>query len=256
MIENPKSTEELERHVRIGLLGPLGSGKSTLSRMLGERWNVIPLVEDFENNPFLEKFYDNPKEYSFKSQTWFLERKIEQLSEPCNLCTEIIDPSYEMDKLYAKTHHKIGWMNDHEWKLYQELFEILTTHKQIKTPDFNVVIRANKGVLMSRIKDRIKTENRFFEAWMLENYPEYLDLLSESVDQWTKENMINRNVFVIDTGYYDLNKPENEKELGRIEGHLAVFILNNGNKLQPPRYAKMGNHNDDRVGYSDGMKIS
>jgi deoxyadenosine/deoxycytidine kinase len=251
MVENPKPTEVLQRHIRIGLLGPLGSGKSTLSGMLGERWNVKPLIEDYENNPYLEKFYDNPKEFSFKSQIWFLERKIAQLSEPCSLCTEIIDPSYEMDKLYAMTHHKIGWMNDHEWKLYQELFEVLTTHKQIKTPDFNVVIRADKDVLVKRIKHRIQTESRFFEAWMLEKFPEYLDHLTDSVDEWT-----NRNVFVIDTGYYDLNLPENEKELSRIEGHVALFILNNGNKLHPPQFAKVGSNNDDRVGYSDGIKLT
>ncbi len=101
-----KNTEVLNRQpLVIGAIGCLASGKTTLITELGRRWNLTPVEEKYPDNPFLAKFYEEPAEYSYKSQTFFLLSKVKQLKEIDRTKVNLIDPALTMDFLYAKTHH-------------------------------------------------------------------------------------------------------------------------------------------------------
>lgn len=187
MKENLEGKENNQRkYLEVGFVGPIGAGKTTISEELGRRWNLNPVQENYPENPFLEKFYEDPQSNSFKSQLFFLTEKIRQLAENNPNEVRIIDPALMMDYLYAKTHHEMGWMDDPEWNTYQSAFYTLVESQKIKVPDMYIIVNADPESLKKGIKNR----NRPYEMWILNNYPEYITKLSEEVRKWgaMKEN--------------------------------------------------------------------
>ncbi len=169
----------------MGIVGPTGVGKSTISKILGEKLGVSVIEENFTQNPFLERFYEDPKLWSYKSQTWFFEEKIKQLRRVNFSQSQIIDPAIEMDFIYAQTLYQIGFMEQREFTQYKELFGVLynnvQTEKGVKKPDVFIVVNASCDVLEKRIRKR----GRSFEMMMLNNYPSYLANLRKNVEDFS-----------------------------------------------------------------------
>jgi deoxyadenosine/deoxycytidine kinase len=183
MVTNLK--EKLSKEpVVIGVMGPIGVGKSTISKILGKRLGIPVIEEDFPLNPFLERFYENPRRWSYLSQTWFFIKKIEQLNGHNFSQSQLIDPAVEMDFTYAQTLYQLGLMGSHEFRLYKNMFsEIydLKKEKGIKKPDIFLVVNAPYSVLEKRIRKR----GRPFEMIMLEKYPSYLKKLGRNVEKFS-----------------------------------------------------------------------
>lgn len=184
------TTEFRERLIRepktIGILGPIGSGKTTLSKILSERFGVQRVEENFPQNPFLEDFYAAPSEYSFRSQLWFLKSTVDQLSELHSNSSRILDPTNEMNYLFAKTHLDMGWMSQHEFNLYTEIYSIFEEKGHIKKPDLYIVLHTDMDVLVPRIRARARPA----EMLMLDNYSIYLLKLSRNVNAFMAGNTI------------------------------------------------------------------
>jgi len=170
----------------IGVLGPIGVGKSTLSRILAEKLNTDCVEENFPQNPFLENFYKDPIKYSFLSQAYFLESTVSQLAGLNCDQSHLLDPANEMNFLYAQTHNDMGWMDFREFGLYETLYQTLTKRAGIKKPDLFLCINAKHPVLVERIKRR----GRPYELLMLANYPRYLSNLSQRVESFTGANLL------------------------------------------------------------------
>jgi len=242
----PKEQEAKPRHLRIGIMGAIAAGKSTLAAALGERWGVSPIEENFGENPFLAKFYKNRKEFSFKSQIWFLKEKVEQLVSLNSTNTEIIDPALEMDFVYAYTQYRMGWMDDKEFKIYESLYHTFKVEKKIALPDIFIVVDSPTNILLQRIDKRMKQGGRDFEKPVLTD-PLYLEALNVRLAEWVSV-MTDKHIPIIKISSEGNNFAEDEYSreltLGRIEGFIAIELSKNsrartGEKLIAPSFAQI-----------------
>jgi deoxyadenosine/deoxycytidine kinase len=174
----------------IGIIGPTGAGKSTVSKILGERLGLPIVEENYPQSPYLKRFYADPKRWSYKSQTWFFIEKIKQLRATDFSKSQIIDPALEMDYIYAQTLNRIGFMEKREFGLYKDMFDAVYTNllveKKIKKPDVFLVVNAPADVLVQRIRER----KRPYEQIMLNKYPSYLSNLKRGVEMFAEGKVI------------------------------------------------------------------
>lgn len=151
----------------ISVEGVIGAGKTSLARKLKERLNAELILEQFEANPFLEKFYSDRKRYAFQTQMFFLINRFKQQQElnQENLFTEYIvcDYVFDKDKIFAYLN-----LTGEELKLYETLFPLLS--RNLRKPDLVVYLQSSVDRLMYNIKKR----NRKVERNLTMNYIEEL----------------------------------------------------------------------------------
>jgi len=120
--------------------GNIGAGKTTLAHLLSRKLNARLILEQFSDNPFLAKFYENPKQYAFPLELFFMAERYKQLKEMLHkndLFQSVTVGDYLFSKclLFAKVN-----LSDEEFKLYQKLFDII--HQQIIFPDVLIYLHA------------------------------------------------------------------------------------------------------------------
>jgi deoxyguanosine kinase len=137
----------------IAVEGVIGVGKTTLAKMLGERFGARVVLERFEENPFLEKFYRDQEHYAFQTQIFFLLSRYRQQQElfQADLFQKITisDYMFEKDKIFAYLN-----LQDDELRLYETLVSQL--EKNIPTPDLVIYLQSSVERLMVNIKKRAR----------------------------------------------------------------------------------------------------
>lgn len=132
-------------------------GKTSLALKLAEKINAEALLEDAEENPFLRKFYQDPKKYSFQAQIYFLLRRYQRALDITQMDlfkrTMISDYLFDKDRIFARAN-----LDDDEFWLYEQLFQLL--RKRITPPDLVIFLQATTDVLVQRIKKRDKKYER------------------------------------------------------------------------------------------------
>lgn len=135
----------------IAIEGPIGVGKTTLSRLLAEELNFKLNLEDVHGNPFLSEFYKNRSKYAFQTQVFFLLSRYQQQKEMVqqNLFQQgyIADYIFAKDRIFAHLN-----LSDEELSLYDSLYNLLDA--RILKPDLVIFLQASTDVLKDRIKKR------------------------------------------------------------------------------------------------------
>ncbi|MFD2919711.1 deoxynucleoside kinase [Terrimonas rubra] len=168
-------------HSFITIEGNIGAGKTTLSHLLSKHYNTRLILEEFADNPFLPKFYENPGQYAFPLELFFMAERFKQLKELLqqkDMFQQITISDYLFTKclLFAKVN-----LPDDEFRLYQRLFDII--HQQLIKPDILVYLHAPVKKLQANIKKR----NRSYE----QNIPdEYLFNIQETYTNYIKQQNI------------------------------------------------------------------
>ena len=138
----------------IAIEGVIGVGKTTLATMLSQRLGGRVVLEKFEENPFLEKFYKDPDHYSFQTQIFFLLSRYRQQQDlfQADLFQKIVvsDYMFEKDKIFAYLN-----LQDDELRLYETLVGQL--EKNIPTPDFVIYLQSSVERLMTNIRKRARS---------------------------------------------------------------------------------------------------
>jgi deoxyadenosine/deoxycytidine kinase len=184
----------------ITIEGNIGAGKTTLAHLLAKHFDARLILEKFADNPFLPKFYENPAQYAFPLELFFMAERFKQLKELLqqkDMFQNLTISDYLFTKclLFAKVT-----LPDDEFRLYQRLFDII--HQQLIQPDLLIYLHAPVTKLQANIKKR----NRPYE----QNIPdEYLFNIQETYTHYIKQHNV-RTLF-IDASNADF--PGNEKHL-------------------------------------------
>ena len=135
----------------IAIEGPIGVGKTTLAKRLADSFNYQTLLEDAEQNPFLEKFYSNRRQAALATQLFFLFQRAQKIQdmrqadifEPVRVSDFLI----EKDPLFARIN-----LDTDEFQLYEKVYQQLTI--DAPRPDLVIYLQASTDVLLSRIEAR------------------------------------------------------------------------------------------------------
>ena len=124
----------------ITIEGNIGAGKTTLAHLLSRHYNARLMLEEFADNPFLPKFYENPKQYAFPLELFFMAERFKQqkeLLQQKDMFQNLTISDYLFTKclLFAKVT-----LPDDEFRLYQRLFEII--NQQLTKPDIVIYLHA------------------------------------------------------------------------------------------------------------------
>jgi deoxyadenosine/deoxycytidine kinase len=150
--------------------GVIGAGKTTLAQYLAEAWSARLVLEEVEENPFLEDFYRDRPRYAFQTQITFLLSRFRQ--QETLLQGDIFSPRVVCDYLFQKDRIFANLnLADKELRLYEKLFPLL--ERDLPSPDLVVYLQAATPVLMERIRRR----GRPYEHDM---DPGYLEALNEA----------------------------------------------------------------------------
>ena len=163
--------------------GNIGAGKTTLANLLSKHFNSRLILEEFAENPFLPKFYQNPDQYAFPLELFFMAERYKQLKEMLQtndmfLKTTVSDYLFTKCLLFAKVN-----LREEEFRLYQKLFDII--NPQIIQPDILIYLHSP----VSKLQENIKKRNRSYEQ-LIPN--DYLFNLQETYTQYIKQHNINQ----------------------------------------------------------------
>lgn len=190
----------------IAIAGNIGTGKTTLTRMLGDSMGLKVYFESVNDNPYLADFYADMKRWCFPIQIHFLTKRFEVHREIRTANRDSIQDRsiYEDANIFARGLRDGGEMEERDFQNYQQLYRTMTTY--LEAPDLLVYLKKSVPNLTNNIKKR----GRSYE----ENIPiEYLTRLNTYYDEWIANYNLGK-VITIDTN--DLDFVEREEDFNFI----------------------------------------
>ena len=196
VLNNPGNLLSIRNYNYIAIEGNIGSGKTSLSKQISADFNTKLMLERYIDNPFLAKFYENPRDFAFKLEMSFLADRYQQTNEDLsqlNFFNKNIISDYDIHKslIFSKIN-----LNSDEFNLYRKLFYSL--YKSIVKPD--LIIFLNQTI--ENLKGNIKKRGRDYES-SISN--EYLISINKSYSEFFKSRP-DLNVKFIDVSEIDFVK--------------------------------------------------
>lgn len=208
----------------IAIEGVIGAGKTSLAMKLSEKLRANLILEEFQENPFLEKFYENRRKYAFQTQIFFLisrYQQLQKLNQPDLFNNYIVsDYIFDKDRIFAYLN-----LTGEELKLYDTLFPLL--NRNIPKPDLVIYLQSSIDRLMQNIKHRARTFEknltRAYLAELSEAYNDFFFKYNETpllIVNTTDIDFINREedfdelykqIFRDDRGFIEYFNPEARK---------------------------------------------
>jgi deoxyadenosine/deoxycytidine kinase len=204
--------------VYVAVAGNIGVGKSSLTRLLSERYRLEPIYEAVDENPYLPDFYADMRRWAFHSQMFFLAERLRQHLRQVNPGERVIQDRtvYEDAAVFARNLWREGILDDRDWDAYTRMYEAIAA--TLRPPDLLVYLRASVPTLRARIALRGR-------AYETDIDPAYLERLNALYDAFVAQYDLSRTVIV----------PADDLDFVRSRADLeATFALLEPHGLVPP----------------------
>lgn len=212
----------------ITLAGIIGSGKSSLTKILSEKLGTQAFYESVKDNPVLELFYegnervaedkengidDSTNPYAYLLQTYFLNTRFHMIKKAMQDDNNVLDRSIYEDAIFMKMNYELGNTTKVEWDIYQDLLvnmlEELPYASHKKAPDLMILIDVSYDTMIKRIKKRGRSFEQIEDDPSLVNY--YKTLL-KYYDEW-KTTYNQSELLIIDGNKYDFVENINDQKV-------------------------------------------
>jgi deoxyadenosine/deoxycytidine kinase len=154
----------------IAIEGVIGAGKTSLAKLLANKLHAGSVLEEFEDNPFLAKFYSNRVQYAFHTQVYFLLSRYRQQRRIAQMdlfnARVVSDYLFAKDRIFAEVN-----LTEDEFALYDRIYPLI--EKEVPRPDLVVYLQSPIDILYNRIKQRDRSYEREIDY-------EYLEKLGEA----------------------------------------------------------------------------
>ncbi|MBQ7712088.1 MAG: deoxynucleoside kinase [Bacteroidales bacterium] len=190
--------------MHIAIAGNIGSGKTTLTKLLARHYSYKPVFEPVENNPYLSSFYEDMRRWSFNLQIYFLHTRFKQLIDIRKQNNNIVQDRtlYEDAYIFAPNLHAMGLLNTRDFENYLQMFELLSSF--IQPPDLLIYLRGDVPSLIRQIQKRGRDYENAIRL-------DYLTSLNQRYESWIAD--YNRSKLLV-VDIEELNFAENPEDLG------------------------------------------
>ena len=197
--------------MHIAIAGNIGSGKTTLTRLLAEHYGWAPKYEDVDVNPYLSDFYNDMQRWSFNLQIYFLNKRFQDVVEILNAAENVIQDRtiYEDARIFAPNLHSMGLMSTRDFENYKSLFDLMIS--LVKPPDLLIYLRSSIPNLVHQIHKR----GRAYESGIR---IDYLEGLNDRYEEWIQGYKDGKKLIInVDDLKFEENPEDFQKVLEMIE---------------------------------------
>ena len=199
--------------MHIAIAGNIGSGKTTLTRLLAKHFGWTPHFEEVDHNPYLDSFYEDMQRWSFNIQIFFLNSRFRQVIDIRNSGKDVIQDRtiYEDAMIFAPNLYSMGLMESRDFENYRSLFDLMS--KFLQAPDLLIYLRASVPTLIRQSAKR----NRDYEQSIR---LDYLSNLNDRYEEWIS-NYKEGKLLIIESDKLELENPE---DLGTIVEKIEASL--------------------------------
>ena len=162
----------------IAIAGNIGSGKTTLTQMLTERYCAKAYIEESDENPYITDFYEDMSRWSFNFQIYFLGSRIQQTADMLGGGEKTVFQDrtiFEDGYIFAQNLHEMGLMTKRDIDTYMKIFNLVTS--LIRKPDLLIYLKASVPTLTAQIRKRGREYERNIDEG-------YLQRLNDKYNLW------------------------------------------------------------------------
>ena len=163
--------------MHVAIAGNIGSGKTTLTRLLAAHYGWMPKYESVDFNPYLADFYQDMARWSFNLQIYFLNKRFKDVVEISHSKEVIVQDRtiYEDARIFAPNLHDMGLMSSRDFENYSDLFDLMMS--LVGNPDLLIYLRSSIPNLIAQIQKRGRDYEKTIRI-------DYLTGLNEKYEKW------------------------------------------------------------------------
>ena len=191
--------------MHIAIAGNIGSGKTTLTKMLAAHYGWTPRFESVDYNPYLADFYEDMERWSFNLQVYFLNKRFKDVVD-ISKCDDVIIQDrtiYEDARIFAPNLHGMGLMSTRDFENYSDLFDLMMS--LVNPPDLLIYLRSSIPNLVSQIQKRGREYEKSIRI-------DYITGLNERYENWIGGYEHKLLVLDVDRIKFE-NRPEDFREV-------------------------------------------